>query len=134
MRVIQLYLNINLTFITWQPVKGAKGIQSQVCFSRAVFTTKFNIAFITLDRPQTLHIGLKMVFFCYFEVLCPIIIMGRKQSHTKGKAYNTSACKNSHAYTSVTDVTTMIFGTQLPALLFLRLLKLSPMRNFHQIE
>ena len=51
MRVIQLYLNINLTFIAWQPVKGAKGIYSRVCFLRAVFTTKFNVAFITLDRP-----------------------------------------------------------------------------------
>ena len=51
---------------------------------------------------------------------------GKKQSH-KVKAYNTSACKNCHAYTSVTDVTTMTFGTQLPALPYMYLLTFSPM-------
>ena len=45
----------------------------------------------------------------------------------KVKAYDTSACKNSHTYTSVTDVTTVIFGTQLPALPYMRLLTFSPM-------
>ena len=42
MRVIQLYFNINLTFIAWyaSPQKAAKGGYSQVCFSRPVFTIK----------------------------------------------------------------------------------------------
>ena len=92
--------------------------------------TQFDLGFfITVDRPYTLHIVLKNG---YFDILRFYVQYSRSLSWEeavthKVKADNTSACKNSSAYTSVTEVTTTIFVTQLPALPYMRLFTFSPM-------
>ena len=125
--------SINLELTDWITHIKAHSLQSLMhtyFLWKRPKATQFDLGFfITLDRPYRHSISVsKIVLFWHLRFYVQYLrsLSWEEAVTYKVKAYNTSACKNSHAYTSVTHVTAISFGTQLPALPYMHLLTFLP--------